>query len=161
MNRIKNIAFSALLAIGSFSAVFYTSCNKDECKDVVCNNGGTCVSGSCSCPVGFEGTSCEILTRDKFTGTYVGTETCSIGSDAYTITITTNSNNIMVTLTNLYNQGFTAMGTVTGANTFSLSGSQGTTSYTGTGTLNTNQLTLQYTITSPLANNTCTFIGNK
>lgn len=159
MNRIKNIAFSALLAIGAFSVVTYTSCNKDECKDVVCLNGGNCVSGTCQCPTGYEGSTCEVLTRDKFIGTYVGTETCSIGSDNYTMTVTTNSNNIMITLTNLYNQGFTALGTVSGANTFTLSGSQGTTSYTGTGTLNGNQITVQYSITSPIANNTCTFIG--
>jgi hypothetical protein len=161
MNRIKNIAFSALLAIGAFSVVTYTACTKDACKDVVCNNGGTCVSGTCSCPVGYEGVSCDTKTRDKFVGTYIGQETCTIGSDNYTITITTNSNDVMVTLTNLYNQGFTAIGTVTGANTFSLSGSQGTTSYTGTGTLATNQLTLQYSISSPAATNTCTFVGNK
>jgi hypothetical protein len=46
MKRIKNIAFSALLAIGAFSLVTYTSCTKeddpiDPCVGIVCNNNGT------------------------------------------------------------------------------------------------------------------------
>lgn len=161
MNRIKNIAFSTLLAIGAFSAVTYTSCSKDECENVVCNNGGVCLGGSCSCAVGYEGTSCDTKSRDKFIGTYVGHETCTVGTDNYTITVSANSDDIKVTLTNLYNQGFTAIGTVTGSNTFNLSGSTGSTTYTGTGTLSGNQLTLAYTISSPAANNSCTFIGSK
>lgn len=34
------------------------SCNK--CKDVVCENGGTCEDGLCQCLNGFSGTNCEI-----------------------------------------------------------------------------------------------------
>jgi hypothetical protein len=161
MNRIKNIAFSALLSLGAFSAITYTACNKDECKDVVCQNGGTCVSGTCSCPTGYEGNNCETKSRDKFIGTYIGQENCTIGNDNYTITVTTSSENIKLIVTNLYNQGFTATGTMTASNTFSLSGSQGSTSYTGTGSLANNQLTIQYSITSPAATNSCTFVGTK
>jgi hypothetical protein len=42
--------------------VTYTACTKDKCDDVVCQNNGTCVDGSCKCPFGYSGTNCEIVT---------------------------------------------------------------------------------------------------
>ena len=33
---------------------------KDPCKDIVCNNGGDCLNGTCYCPTGYSGTHCEI-----------------------------------------------------------------------------------------------------
>jgi hypothetical protein len=68
MKSIKQLAFSAALTISAFGAVFYTSCNKDECKDVVCQNSGTCNAddGSCTCATGYEGNNCETKSIDKF-----------------------------------------------------------------------------------------------
>jgi len=83
MKSIRNIAFSALLAVGAFSMVTYTACNKDECKDVVCNNGGTCVSGTCNCATFYEGTNCDNQIRAKYYNTYKGNGTDSDG-DTYT-----------------------------------------------------------------------------
>lgn len=163
MKNIKSIFLSGLLALGAFGTLTFTSCNQDECKDVVCNNGGTCNEddGSCTCPTGTEGNLCQTLSRDKFIGAYIGTEQCSTGSDAYTITITANSDNLKLTLTNLYGTGFTAVCTVTGTNTFSFSGTQGTVTFTGTGSLTGNQLSVPYTINDGTNNNTCTFTGSK
>src|SRR4051812_10777864 len=101
MKSIRNIAFSVLLTVGAFGAVTYTACNKDECKDVVCQNGGTCIGGNCSCPTGYEGTNCETRSRDKFVGTYLGSETCSTGSDTYSVILAANSNAIQLTLSNI------------------------------------------------------------
>jgi len=53
----------AILAFATF--VFYQSCTKDPCKDVVCQHSGTCASGTCSCPVGYEGKFCDTLSRAK------------------------------------------------------------------------------------------------
>lgn len=72
MKSIRNIVLSAFLTIGAFTAITYTACNKDECKDVVCNNGGTCVSGVCQCTTGFTGTNCETQIRSKYFNTYKG-----------------------------------------------------------------------------------------
>lgn len=43
----------------AFMLIFLLSACADECKDVVCNNGGICVNGLCDCPDGFEGPSCD------------------------------------------------------------------------------------------------------
>ncbi len=39
--------------------LFAISCKKDDCKDKVCLNGGTCVDGSCLCANGYSGPNCE------------------------------------------------------------------------------------------------------
>ena len=70
MKSIRNIAFAAIMTIGAFSAVTYTSCNKDECKDVVCQNGGTCNDGDCACATGYEGTTCGTEVREKVIKTW-------------------------------------------------------------------------------------------
>ncbi len=67
MKSIKHIVLSALVTISAFGAVVYTSCNKDACKNVVCQNGGTCSGGNCKCTPGYEGNNCELLSQTKFT----------------------------------------------------------------------------------------------
>lgn len=66
----------SLLATGIFmtiaTAVTYTSCTHDSCKAVMCRNGGTCADEFCRCPHGYEGSQCEIISRNKFLGTYEG-----------------------------------------------------------------------------------------
>jgi hypothetical protein len=61
MKKIKNFFFTALIT-AVIPAIVYTSCKKDACKGVVCNNGGTCNGGKCSCPTGFSGNNCELST---------------------------------------------------------------------------------------------------
>ena len=72
MKSFKNIALGAFLTVSAFGAVLYTSCTKDECKDVVCQNGGTCSSGTCTCATGYTGTKCETTYRAGFANTYKG-----------------------------------------------------------------------------------------
>jgi len=66
MKKIKNILVASILTMSAFTATIMTSCNPDACKDVICSNGGTCTDGSCSCPSGYEGASCETLSSAKF-----------------------------------------------------------------------------------------------
>ncbi len=85
MKSIKHIALSALLTVGAFGTVLYTSCTKDECKDVVCQNGGTCSGGNCTCPTGVGGDKCETIYRTTYTNTYIGNVTDN-GTPANTYT---------------------------------------------------------------------------
>ncbi len=75
MKSFRLIALSALMTVGTFSTVVYTSCTKDECKGVTCQNGGTCSGGTCTCPSGVGGANCETIYRTGYTNTYKGNGT--------------------------------------------------------------------------------------
>ena len=55
---MKLIKSSLLLWAVLCTVLSTTSCT-DECEDIVCENGGTCVDGACECPEGFIGDFCE------------------------------------------------------------------------------------------------------
>ena len=54
------------------AALIIVGCS-DPCKDVVCGP-GTCDDGTCICPDGYEGNSCETLENAKYFGHYSVTE---------------------------------------------------------------------------------------
>lgn len=167
MKQIKQIALSVILTISAFGAVVYTSCNKDECKDVVCQNGGTCTEGKCTCVTGYEGTNCETKSRDKFIGTYAGTEICTVGSDSYSVIVSANSDAIKLTMTGLYNDPtapYTAICSMIAVDSFSFSGSSSASAavvFSGTGKLTGNSLKITYTVTNGATSNSCVFTGTK
>ena len=60
-NVLTTLLFIAVL----FGSTFYfSSCTKDPCEGVTCQNGGTSVASgnncTCNCPTGYEGQFCEI-----------------------------------------------------------------------------------------------------
>lgn len=81
MKKVKHIILGAALAIGALCTVVYTSCNKDACKDVTCQNGGTCSGGNCTCATGYGGATnrCETAYRTTYTNTYKGSGTDNTG----------------------------------------------------------------------------------
>jgi hypothetical protein len=73
----KHTLITAFAFLGISTSVLYTSCTKDQCADLKCQNNGTCTDGLCTCPTGYEGAECEMLSSDRFTGTYYGTSVTS------------------------------------------------------------------------------------
>jgi hypothetical protein len=105
MKSIKQIALTVMITLGAFSAITYTACNKDACKSVTCNNGGTCSGGTCTCATGYEGTSCQTASRDKFDKTWSANET-SVGTNGskplvYSPTIAASTTATSVTAVNI------------------------------------------------------------
>jgi len=77
--------------------LFHISCNKDNTPSgtrticVTCANGGNCINDTCRCAIGYEGLTCETLSRAKFNGTWLVTENGSLtGSRKYPVTIESN-----------------------------------------------------------------------
>jgi len=67
MKTLKNL----LLLLGAIMLVTIMSCQDDEqppiddtqsdpCASIICQNNGTCISGTCECEPGFSGTNCQI-----------------------------------------------------------------------------------------------------
>lgn len=155
MKSIRNIAFSALLAVGAFTMVTYTACTKDECEDVVCNNGGACVSGTCNCATGYEGTNCDTKSRDKFIGTWSGSDKCNLGTYDVTLTIASSSSEVNALITNPggFGNSVTITGVISSANelTFTKQSAGGNGRLiNGKMTINGNALTFDYTVTDAL-----------
>jgi hypothetical protein len=103
--RLKSIVLSALGVMAAFSAVTYTSCNNDPCKAIICAYGGTCTEGDCICPSGYEGTHCEVVTRDKYEGVWTVFEDGSSTMAAqYEVKIIKGSGNTDMIISNFYNR---------------------------------------------------------
>jgi hypothetical protein len=100
MNQIKKVLLTVIATVGVFSATFM-SCTPDPCKDVICNNGGSCLDGACQCASGFEGTNCQTLSRAKFIGTYNCSDACSTGSGTYVNTISASADSMKITFGNM------------------------------------------------------------
>ena len=56
---MKKILLPSIVAIICLISVIYSSCIKNACLGVSCQNGGYCSSGSCVCPTGYSGNNCE------------------------------------------------------------------------------------------------------
>lgn len=160
MKSIRRIALSVLLTVGAFTAVMYTSCSKDECKDVTCQNGGTCSGGTCTCPTGYEGTNCQTLTRDKFVGSYTGTDQCTTGQYNINLSISAASaNNLQVLINNVggFGTSITATGVVTSTNQVTITSANVGSGrvLNGTMTFNNNVMTFQYTVVQGTDTDNC------
>jgi len=61
MRKIRIIALTSIVSVLAFVLAIYSSCNKDACKGVTCENGATnCIGGTCQCPAGYSGNFCEL-----------------------------------------------------------------------------------------------------
>jgi hypothetical protein len=168
MRSIRRIALTALVAFTTFGTVTFTSCNPDECKDVVCNNGGTCneADGSCTCASGYEGTACETAWATKFTGTYSVTENCSLSGSVgpYSATIAASStNNVTILLSNFGNftTPVTINATVASTNTLTIpQQTVGGKMFQGSGTYTNGILNITYSVSGTGTEN-CTAVWTK
>src|SRR4051812_21836804 len=102
--RFKTILISALAAIITIFSIGFFSCNTDKCKTVVCANGGVCNRGTCICPSGYQGSNCETVSREKFTGDwYVFEKGSTTNAAQYPITIKPSNNITDVVILNFFN----------------------------------------------------------
>jgi hypothetical protein len=144
-NTLRKIALVAILAATAGTTMTMTSCKKEE-----------------GCPTGYEGTDCKTMINAKFVGSYEGSETCTVGTDNYTISVTSvSADNMQLTINNLYNDAYVLTATITESNKFSISGTSKGVTFTGTGTLSSNVLTVNYTAGNGVTSNSCTFTGTK
>ena len=51
----KSLIMASVIAL----CTLISSCEKDPCEGIICENGGNCVSGMCDCPNNYEGAFCQ------------------------------------------------------------------------------------------------------
>src|ERR1700761_3708402 len=91
MKKFKpGILLTSITTLLAFMSVLYiSSCDNKApalspttCENVVCQNTGYCLYGSCVCPTGYQGSRCETEWNAKFIGTWRMHEAVS-GSDYF------------------------------------------------------------------------------
>lgn len=71
---MKGKLFAVLFSCCIATLVMYDSCIKDKCRQLVCDNGGVCVNGTCACPAGYEGATCSKMWNEKFSGKWMAAD---------------------------------------------------------------------------------------
>lgn len=163
MKKTRYIFVAFVMMVSIFAALTYLACKKDKCNNVVCHNGGACNNGSCICLPGYEGTNCEILSRDKFITTFNGGDTCTDSNshpDYGIELLAVPSNNIQLTMVNLLNNPHdSAVCTMITPDSFYFQGSYNSTTYYGGGKMSNDSLWLNYHVQQDTIPYNCTFFG--
>jgi len=165
MSAKRTILLTIALTLVVFSAVTYTACNKNKCKNVFCLNNGACDGGKCVCPVGYEGARCELLSRDKFVNTYNGQDSCGSFNghtyEQYPIRLTAMlEDSLELTMKGLLNELHdSATCTMITTDSFYFQGLNNSTTYYGTGKKRNDSLWLNYHVAHDTASYDCHWFG--
>jgi hypothetical protein len=134
----RSIAVSTLLTIGAFGSVLYTSCNKDKCGTVTCENGGVCTSNLCVCATGYSDASCTTAWSTEYPGVYDCTVACSPQYSQApwktTISIDATDGGYTIDLGNFFNTNQTVIAYVDSVNHITIEPVAGTFGVSGSGT---------------------------
>ena len=154
MKKISMIGASFLVMIAVATVMFFNACESDPCKDVTCLNGGVCVSGTCDCASGYEGTDCSTISRDKFTDTWTVNEDCSSSAPAsYIVSITNGSGITDVLISNMWDAFVNSVHATVDGNTISIASQEPDNDgfiVSGQGTISGTTITWSYTIDDTL-----------
>lgn len=152
MKNLKSILMASFLTVGIFSSTLLVSCNGDKCKDVVCNNGGTCNEndGSCNCAAGYTGANCDTKANSLFVGTWSAKEKvngASVWGTPYAVTVIADGSDAKVFYLQQYGNyacvpaNYQVAATSVDGKSYSISNNACSTSFTGSGTLTTSGAT--------------------
>ncbi len=174
MKSFRNIAVAAILSVGAFSAIFYSSCSKtttDPCSGVTCQNGGACSSGNCTCKTGIGGKVCDSVYRTMYANNYKGdghdngTPVQNHTNYVLSFTAATDTNYVNMNIKGTFSDGFIhfiapivlSNLTATGASFTITPTTYAGWNYSGTGTVNVTTATLTVTEDSAGYSTTNTF----
>jgi hypothetical protein len=142
MKKARLILTASLLTIGTFSAITFSSCSKDEV-----------------CPVGYTGKDCKTLVRNNFVGSWSGQDICTSGTYTISLTVSASSNEINALVTNPGGFGGTVVitGVVTGDNTLQFSNQDvgGSRTLNGTMTFTGSSMSFAYTVQGIATTDNC------
>lgn len=170
-----------MMALGSALVLSLTSC--DPCKDVTCENDGTCedgtcvcadmyygdacethcmngtyAAGDCTCEAGYEGDACDVESRTNWVGNFNGEDNCGF---AYESAIANGTNVDEINFSNFAGFDVTVVGQITAPTTLVINSQTDAAGrkFEGSGSLAStfNTVTVDYTVTySDATTESCT-----
>ncbi len=165
---MRSILVTTILTLGVLFGVFYSSCTKDDCNNVVCQNAGACDGGRCICAAGFYGDKCELPIRNLLIGTYNGGDSCTKNGGEYAqygIKFLADPNpkilNRMVLKNILNNPVDSAICTMVTNDSFVFNGANNSITYRGSGKFIKDSLFMSYNVQFDTVNYDCKFFGLK
>lgn len=105
MKTISNVLAFAFVLLALHS------CDRKSCENVICNTpNSTCVEGTCYCRAGYEGDNCDILSYEKYVGSYNVSENCTTTfsgfvNQYYSSSISPTSQIDVISINNFGNRG--------------------------------------------------------
>ncbi len=103
----KLFATICLVAVAACLVATGVSCNRiSKCGAGVCANGGVCDNGNCVCATGYQGSTCQTVSRNAFMGNWTAFERNGIAlTEPYPVSISAGKTAINdVTISNLFNE---------------------------------------------------------
>lgn len=153
---MKKLIPALVILSMSFTLALFSSCGEKSCGD--CGPIKTCQQGQCLCPQGYEGDNCEILSYEKFIGSYQVYDSYSstfngqTSQGPYSDYISAGSSNDRIVFSNFENLGVSITAVINTNNIAIPNQTVGSLTVEGQGTYNTYTRTM--TIQANLATQT-------
>jgi hypothetical protein len=152
LKNFRYILIAALVCLSAFFSVLWTSC-KNKCGSTVCQNGGTCSSNACVCPVGYSGYSCQTGWDDVAIGTYHCYSHCKpaiVGAATWLSAVTKDATNggYVVDISNFDNSNTSVSGNFDSLGNFRIYPASGSYGIDANGKFSNDSITMVYTSSS-------------
>ncbi len=165
---MKYLLSLPLILITLLGVLFWSSCDKQTCENVLCNGNNTvCFQGQCVCAAGFEGPNCDTYSFEKFVGNYQVSENCENTlqgntNNQYNMFISSGGNISTVVINSFLGFG-SVEATIIGNEIFIASQNLGATTVQGFGEflVNQRQIRLEYSFSRGSEYAECTAIMTK
>jgi hypothetical protein len=102
-NLIRSLTGFYIALFATCFIAINSSCTRDKSNSISCVNGGVYNNGSCTCPIGYQGTNCQTISRQAFLGNWTATGKGTITEGAqYPVSVQAGNPDINdITFTNL------------------------------------------------------------
>ena len=104
--KALNCTTTLFVLLTVLSMLVTQSCKKDKCEAVSCFNGSYCDNGTCNCPVGYSGDSCQTMWRDAYLGTWDVVDSCQLSAFLYQVDFAGSDTAINKLVMVVYQNGF-------------------------------------------------------
>lgn len=159
MNKLVSWAGTTLLAISMLFVVVGCGKDEDKCKNVTCQNGGSCLDGTCNCVNGYTGDRCQTAPAAPVASFTIDKTSCTAPCTFNVSSTSTNATSIKWEVEKVGGSAYITINNSTSANATIEFGSNQSGTYkvklTATNAVGSNTSEKTITVNSPIADPPC------